>query len=402
MNQYTRFQNSMCNLVLVTVLVFVASFSGCGGEAPEIFSPESQPGVETSNAQVNKLGRKLRVKPDGSGEYATIQDAIDAASDGDVILLAHGEFRGSGNRDLDYLGKSITIRSQGNNPSRCVIDCQGSREDPHRAANFVNGEGPDARLEGVTITGGFVVGDAPEGLGGAIFCRGSAPTLENLVISGNTAHNGGGIACRDGASPTIHGCRFLDNNATTYFDGDGGGLHCSVDSSPMVNDCVFANNAAASWGGGVFCLFSSSPGLYNCTFYGNSANYGGAVGADRGASSPMVVNSIIAFNAGGGAVRCQLGAVVLISCSDVFANVGGDFTGCIAGLKGVDGNFSADPQFRNAEEYEFSLDRSSPCLTRHRENVCGPIGSGGIRPFDRLRRIQMSGATARSGVSPRS
>ena len=52
------------------------------------------------------------VKPDGSGDYPDIQAAVRATSDGDTVLLASGTFIGPGNRDVDYLGKQITIRSQ--------------------------------------------------------------------------------------------------------------------------------------------------------------------------------------------------------------------------------------------------------------------------------------------------
>ncbi|MCK4414565.1 MAG: hypothetical protein KAY32_13585 [Candidatus Eisenbacteria sp.] len=40
------------------------------------------------------------VLPDGTGDFPTIQAAIDAALDGDEILLADGTFTGDGNRDL--------------------------------------------------------------------------------------------------------------------------------------------------------------------------------------------------------------------------------------------------------------------------------------------------------------
>ena len=52
------------------------------------------------------------VRPDGTGDVATIAEAIDAATDGDVIELADGVFTGAGNRNLDFQGKAITLRSQ--------------------------------------------------------------------------------------------------------------------------------------------------------------------------------------------------------------------------------------------------------------------------------------------------
>ncbi len=70
------------------------------------------------------------VTPDGTGDYPTIQLAVDAVVDGDIIELTPGTFTGDGNRDVDYLGRAITIRSQSGDPAGCVIDCEGTASDP--------------------------------------------------------------------------------------------------------------------------------------------------------------------------------------------------------------------------------------------------------------------------------
>jgi hypothetical protein len=99
------------------------------------------------------------VKPDGTGDFPTIQVAIDAAGNGDTILLADGVFTGDGNRDIEYRGKVITVRSQSGNPEECIIDCGGTAEEFHRGFYFMSFETPDATLEGVTIRNGLVGGD---------------------------------------------------------------------------------------------------------------------------------------------------------------------------------------------------------------------------------------------------
>ncbi len=95
------------------------------------------------------------VQPDGSGDFATIQSAIDAAIPGDTIELADGMFAGDGNRDLDFKGKAITIRSQSGDPELCYINCEGYVDDPHYGFVFYSNEGPDSILEGVSIIQGF-------------------------------------------------------------------------------------------------------------------------------------------------------------------------------------------------------------------------------------------------------
>ena len=69
------------------------------------------------------------VRPDGNGDFVTIQAAIDSAVAGDIIELSDGVFTGDGNRDLDFLGKGITLRSQSGDPELCVIDCENAEID---------------------------------------------------------------------------------------------------------------------------------------------------------------------------------------------------------------------------------------------------------------------------------
>ena len=70
-------------------------------------------------------GTTYVVRPDGTGDFPTIQAAIDSALDGDTIKLTDGTFRGEGNRNIHYWGKAITICGQSGDPSLCTIDCEG-------------------------------------------------------------------------------------------------------------------------------------------------------------------------------------------------------------------------------------------------------------------------------------
>jgi hypothetical protein len=62
------------------------------------------------------------VNPEGTGDFPDIQSAVAGAADGDEILLDDGVFSGSGNTNVSFLGKAITIRSASGNASTCSID----------------------------------------------------------------------------------------------------------------------------------------------------------------------------------------------------------------------------------------------------------------------------------------
>ena len=91
------------------------------------------------------FGATIRVPTD----YPTIQAGIDAAAGGDIVIVADGTFVGSGNKDLDFNGKAITVKSE-NGPENCIIDCQGNG----RGFYFHSGETQSSVLSGVTITNG--------------------------------------------------------------------------------------------------------------------------------------------------------------------------------------------------------------------------------------------------------
>jgi hypothetical protein len=128
-------------------------------------------------------GDTIYVCWDGSGDYVLIQEGIDAAQDGDEVVVCDGTYTGLGNKNLDFHGKAITVRSA-NGPQACIIDCQGDG----RGFHFHSGETETSLVTGITIEGGSANSDSPGCCcGGGILCDDSSPTITNCTITGNTA-----------------------------------------------------------------------------------------------------------------------------------------------------------------------------------------------------------------------
>ena len=253
------------------------------------------------------------VRPDGSGDYPTIQAAINAAFDEDIIELTDGTFTGGGNRDIDFLDKAITVRSQNGDPEICVIDCEGLG----RGFWFHSGEDSSSVLQDVTITNGVPTTD---GFGAGILCDGASPRILECTILNNVAdQHGGGMYCSNGGSPTLKGCAFRDNVASA----NGGGFACTESSAPIFSNCTFTGNSAAINGGGIRCAEYSVCSLDSCEFTGNTAGDAGGAIHFRGGSQFTITASVFVDNTAdqyGGAIWCDVDTQLDLSASTFAGN----------------------------------------------------------------------------------
>ena len=246
--------------------------------------------------------------------FATIQKAIDTASNGDTVIVADGTYTGPGNRDIDFLGKAITVRSE-SGPENCIIDCQNS------GYGFLlhSTEDENSILDGFTITNSY----------DGIHCQDSSPTINNCTIGSNTGEWGSGIYCAF-SSPVITNCT-ISGNIGQIPPGRGGGIFC-WESNPTIFNCIITGNK-----GGIAC-YDSSATITNCTFSKNSdeAIY-------CGLSSLTIINCILWGNTRG---IVDYGASISVTYTDIQGGWEGE------------GNIDADPLLT----LDGHLQAGSPCI----------------------------------------
>ena len=268
---------------------------------------------------------------DGSATHPfdAIQEGINAAADGDEVVILDGTYTGNGNRDIDFLGKTITVQSE-NGADNCIIDCEFVTASD--GFYFHSGEGTDSVVDGFTIMNADYKG---------IRCLpSSSPTISNNTIIGN----GDGIFCYDGSSsPTI-----INNTIS----GSGDGIHCGSSSTVISDNMIIGNT-----GGGIWCPYYSSPAIISNTISGNFV-----LGIYCDDSSPIITNCVVWDNSSHEIVGGT--PTVTYSCVE-------------NGYPGM-GNISVDPLFvdqghwddngtpNNSDDFwvdgDFHLLPTSPCI----------------------------------------
>ncbi len=152
----------------------------------------------------------------GGGEYTDIQPAIDAAQEGDTVLVKEGEYVIT--ESINFKGKAITVRGE-----RCAGETTIRMGDVAAAWSgvvvFENGENEASILEGFTLTAGSEWGDPCHPTHGVSCSRNSSPTLRDCKVTRNSR---GGVYCSENSSPTFLNCAITANIAIA-----AGGVYCS-------------------------------------------------------------------------------------------------------------------------------------------------------------------------------
>ena len=368
-------------------------------------------GIELAN------GATVTVGQGASYDFSTIQAGIDAANDGDMVLVAPGEYIIT--EPITFRGKAITVRSETGRDETTIR--MGAPADINRGCVvvFENNENTESFLEGFKITGGKGIYEPSEKacMGGGIFCDASSVTVSDCVIAQNSVDgSGGGIYCAHQCSPILIDCIIAENLAedsgggvvvgygarmtmtnciirgnsvegTIGHTGAGGGVLCAFDSSMNMNYCTIVENYAAQIGGGVYSgIDNSSVTMTHCVIVGNTtAKWGGGLacawsGASMAISNCTICGNSAAVNAGG--LGCYQGTSATVTNTILWGNtslkgaeiflqkaptefnikysdVAGGQTGVTveggSKLNWGEGNIDADPYFVDPNNLDFHL-----------------------------------------------
>lgn len=280
-----------------------------------------------------------------------IQDAVDAATTGDVVLVTNGVYNsgttptpGSGDLNRVVITNDIIVQSV-HGPEQTIIDgllvVRGVYMSAGTLVGFKIEQG--AAEYGAGSYGGTLVGCTLSYNYAVVSGGGSAGShLTGCTISHNSAQGGGGSA-----GGTLTGCTITHNIGAQV----GGGSFQGT-----LTSCTISHNSTAGYGGGCYDSTlsnstlstnsadygggSSDSTLINCTLTGNAANYGG------GSYGDTLTNCIVYYNKAGGLVDNWNGSTLSYCCTT--PDPGGT------------GNNTNQPVFISSSNYRLKL--SSPCI----------------------------------------
>jgi hypothetical protein len=301
--------------------------------------------------------------------FPTIQAAINAAVDGDEVVVANGTY----NTDVDILGKSITLRSASNLPVFCVINCTAA------TGVTIMGAGEHSVVRGFWIRNGLrgveVNSSASASIEncvitnhsiGGLFLNGETVTVRGCQVRNNSNSNAGAGMLITSGEVTLRNCEITDN-AVTGFNAFGGGVHVGadvmltiIDSNISGNTAIgsnlgrggglyasggatlppitimtttFDDNEANDQGGGLYVEFRSlTLGAVEVT--NNTAVAGGGMFLENGGGTPnshLVSNSLIAnnqaTNGSGGGIRQAQDSTLTVTNATIMGNSSSGFAG---------------------------------------------------------------------------
>lgn len=207
------------------------------------------------DAQATSPGLGTYNQPYSRIDYALAQSST---LSGDVILVTPGDYV---DESIDFLGKAVLVESTGNASNTFISGLGAMGSNPHPLVTAINGEGDGSRLKGFTLRDSS---GSHGGLGGALHCFASSPSIEACRFEDNLGAQVGTAVFLEGGSPSFTNC---------WFGGNGGeGAVFAQESAVKMTGCFFDDNLSMPYGS--LRLLGGSLVASNCYFDGTSAGLG--------------------------------------------------------------------------------------------------------------------------------
>ncbi|MCF7918278.1 MAG: T9SS type A sorting domain-containing protein [Candidatus Cloacimonetes bacterium] len=206
-------------------------------------------------------GITIEVNIDGTGDYLTIQEGIDASSDGDVVLVYPGRYF----EHINYNGKTITVASLNltTGDEHYIDETVIDGSDNGSCVRVDSEEGELTTLHGLTLTNG--AGDL---------------TLPSM-------RKGGGILLRNSSNLRVINCLITRNRAS-----GGGGIFTSLSSIYLEGTTISYNRSSRFYSGGL-CTSHMQDVIFSetnrCNIYNNYGHYANDVCNSGGAGNYTVI-----------------------------------------------------------------------------------------------------------------
>lgn len=292
-------------------------------------------------------------------DQATIQAGINAATNGDTVLIEDGVFR----ENVKIFGKKVYLASRyvlDHDPQhilRTIID--GSMPTHADSGSCLIVSGSDGGVvEGLTFTGGSgtLWFDPSDGKvyreGGGILTDGGMVTIRHNLIVNNEATIQDGASAGGGGIRTGFGSVHLTSNVIAFNKGHyGAGVVLFQGAGVIENNIVWKNSGGAAFGGaGLWIWNNSDPVIQNNTIIGNtSATNGGGISLNG--NTATLVGNIVRDNVAATSPQIRRSSSAAPSTVDYCDIQGGGFSGT--------GNFDRVPIWADSN---FLLAVGSPCV----------------------------------------